>query len=95
MDQTIIYHVLSDESLDKKLKEILLTKEESLIERYHGVIIPSSWVAKIHNISERTVCNYVQRGLLPVVERTSSKGNYQFRLSDILRTDFDKLRKLI
>lgn len=44
MNQTIIYHVLSDESLDKKLKEILLTKEESLIERYHGVIIPSSWV---------------------------------------------------
>ncbi len=64
MNQTIIYHVLSDESLDKKLKEILLTKEESLIERYHGVIIPSSWVAKIHDISERTVCNYVQRGLL-------------------------------
>ncbi|MFG5858755.1 hypothetical protein LDB17_11215, partial [Dysgonomonas sp. Shenzhen-Wh21] len=46
MNQTIIYHVLSDESLDKKLKEILLTKEESLIERYHGVIIPSSWVVE-------------------------------------------------
>ncbi|SBV94887.1 hypothetical protein KL86DYS2_10810 [uncultured Dysgonomonas sp.] len=39
MNQTIIYHVLSEESLDKKLKEILLTKEESLIERYHGVIM--------------------------------------------------------
>ncbi|SHG33870.1 hypothetical protein [Dysgonomonas macrotermitis] len=95
MNGTVIYHVLSDESLDKKLKELLLTKEESLIERFHGVIVPSSWVCKIHNVSEATVTRYVKRGLLPVIERTSSRSNLQFRLSDILKTDFDKLRKLI
>lgn len=86
---------MSDEDFDKKLKDIKLKQEESYIDRYYGVIVPTEWVAKIHNVSPRTVVNYVQRGLLPIVERTSSKGNYHFRLSEILKIDFDKLRKLI
>lgn len=39
MNGTIIYQVLSDESLDKKLKEILLTKEESYLWKQNG----ASW----------------------------------------------------
>lgn len=83
------------EDFDQKLRELKLKEEESILDRYYTKLVSTSTVAEIHDISTRTVCRYVERGLLPVVERNSSKGNYKFRLSEVLKLDFNKLRKLI
>lgn len=95
MNTSITLHAISTEDFDKILREYKIREEESIIEKYYGVIIPTSMVALIHDVNPSTVCRYVQRGLIPIVERSSSKGNYKFRLSEILKLDFTKLRKLI
>lgn len=75
--------------------EAQLTKRESVIEKFYNVIVPTSWVALIHEVDQSTVCRYVQRGLIPIEDRSSSKGNYKFRFSEVLKLDFNKLRKII
>ncbi len=94
MQKNITYNINGDD-FSNLLKEMKLKEEESLIDRYNRVHIPTSIVALIHGVSTTTVCRYAQRGLIPIVDRTSSTGNYKFRLSEVLKLDFEKLKKTI
>lgn len=94
MEKNVTYNI-DGKDFNNILRDLKLKEEESHIDKYYSVLVPTSWVAHIHEVNPSTVCRYVQRGLIPVVDRTSSKGNYKFRLSEVLKLDFDKLRKLI
>lgn len=94
MEKNVIYNIDGND-FNNILRSLKLREEEALIDRYYSVLIPTAWVALIHEVNPSTVCRYVQRGLIPIVDRTSSNGNYKFRLSEILKLDFNKLKKLI
>lgn len=94
MEKNVTYSINGNDFNDL-LKELKLKEEEALLDKYYSVLIPTAWVAQIHEVDPSTVCRYVQRGLIPIVDRTSSTGNYKFRLSEVLKLDFNKLRKLI
>lgn len=94
MERNITYNI-TDIDLNNLLKDVKIKEEESIINKYYNVLVPTAWVAIIHGVDPSTICRYVQRNLIPTVERNSSKGNYKFRLSDVLQIDIDKLRKTI
>lgn len=94
MEKNITYNIDGND-FNSLLKELKLKEEESLIDKYYSVLVPTAWVALIHEVDPSTICRYVQRGLIPIVDRTSSTGNYKFRLSEILKLDLSKLRKCI
>ncbi|MDR2003304.1 MAG: hypothetical protein LBQ74_09765 [Prevotella sp.] len=86
--------------IDSKELNIFLENAKEMAKRdiadkFYGIIISTEWVCKMHEVSAATVARYVRQGYLPVLEKTSSNSNNKFRLSDILLTDFDKLKKLI
>lgn len=93
--QKVETYNINAEDFTQILKGVKLKEEESIIDKYYGVLIPTAWVALIHEVDPSTVCRYVQRGLIPIVDRSSSRGNYKFRLSEVLKLDFNKLRKTI
>ena len=94
MNRQTVYSINGDD-FSNLLKELKLKEEEAVIDKYYSVLVSTAWVAAIHEVDPSTVCRYVQRGLISTAERTSSKGNYKFRLSEVLRLDFNQLRKLI
>lgn len=85
---------MTEEDLHTVFFSIAKEKAEvQIYNRYYGVLVPASWVAKIHGVSYQTVFNYIKRGMISPVERGIGTENYQFRLSDVLKMDFNLLRK--
>lgn len=85
---------MNEEDLNRVLQTMVNEKEESrTYDRYYSVLVPASWVAKIHSVTYQTVFNYIQRGMIKPVDRISGSENYMFRLSEVLRMDFVMLRK--
>lgn len=85
--------------MERKDMEDLLsmfTKRHSEAEAYakfYNVLVPASWVAKIHGVCYQTVFRYIQRGLIIPEERTGREEHYLFRLSDVLKMDFKKFQR--
>lgn len=69
------------------------TSEEKAYAKFYNVLVPASWIAKIHNVSYQTVFRYIQGGMIVPEERNSRNDHYQFRLSEVLKMDFKKLQK--
>lgn len=85
---------MTQSDLETVVSGVLSEKAKAEIyERYYSVLIPASWVAKIHGVSYQTVFRYIQRGLITPEERSSREEHYLFRLSDVLKMDFKLLQK--
>ena len=95
MSKQIIYNHLDEDDLNKRIEAYQLKDGESIIDRYKDVLISVSWVAKMHCVREETIINLAKRGLLPFVKDKSKNNEFIFRLSDMIRVDIDKLRKMI
>lgn len=90
--ETIITYNVNKSELIEAIHDIQAAEIESkILNKFYNVIVGTSVVAKIHNVSEKTVLNYVDDGLLECEPRTGKK--YQFRLSQILKVDFGQLKK--
>ena len=79
----------------RELESIIEEKFNSLIEekcynRYYTVVVGVKEVAHIHNLSVMTVKRYIARGMITPLERDSSQENLKFRLSDVLKMDFNE-----
>lgn len=53
-------------------------------ERWHNVIVPSSWFCRMHSISPATLSRWISNGIV-TPEPRDKEGNYNFRLSYILK----------
>lgn len=89
--EDIFNHVSGLETRCKMLQDALEKKEESL-ERFYAVTMTTEEVAKFHRVCAATVRDYARRGLIPQ-HPNSTDGKLLFRASQILKLDFDKLRK--
>ena len=85
---------MTRDDLNSFASDIIAEKAEAkAYDRFYNVLIPTSWVAKMHHVSYQTVFRYIQRGLIVPEERQSRDEKYQFRLSEVLKMDFKKLQK--
>jgi len=90
--ETVITYNVSKKELIEAMHEMQATEIESkILNKFYNVIVGTSVVAEIHNVSEKTVLNYVSDGLIEHEPRTGK--NFKFRLSQVLRIDFPELKK--
>lgn len=60
-------------------------------DRFQSVFMTSGEVCKIHGISQSTLFRYVNSDIL-IPEPRSPKGKYQFRLSEVLKFQPEKVK---
>lgn len=85
---------ISKEDLTEVITGLLNEKAEAkAYDKYYNVLVPISWVSTIHKVKPVTVRRYIERGLIVPEERGSREEHYQFRLSSVLRMDFNTMRK--
>lgn len=60
--------------------------------KFYNTLCSVKQAAQMHNVSEQTVINYINDGLIPVEPRSVNES-YKIRLSDALQLDFNKLQK--
>ncbi|MBI9056820.1 MAG: hypothetical protein JEZ01_03510 [Labilibaculum sp.] len=90
--ETLITYNMNKDDLIQAMNEIRETEIESKIyNKFYNVIVGTNVVADIHKVSEKTVLNYVNDGLIDCEPRTGKK--YFFRLSYVLKIDFVQLKK--
>lgn len=87
---------MNEEDLNRVLQTMVNEKEESrTYDRYYSVLVPASWVAKIHSVTYQTVFNYIQRGMIKPVDRISgseklyvpSIGSFENGFCDVAKTN--------
>ena len=66
---------------------------DKFISRFENVIVNTKDVAKIHSVSEQTVLNYINDGLVTPEVKTKENQHHRFRLSYVLDLDFRELQK--
>lgn len=85
---------ISKEDLTEIITGLLNEKAEAkAYDKYYNVLVPISWVSVIHKVKPVTVRRYIERGLIVPEERGSREEHYQFRLSSVLRMDFNRLKR--
>ena len=90
--ETIITYNMNKSDLIEALHEVQSSEIESkILNKFYNVLVGTNVVAEIHNVSEKTVLNYVNDGLIECEPRTGKK--FQFRLSHVLKIDFGQLKR--
>lgn len=90
--ETVITYNVSKKELIEAMHEMQATEiEDKILNKFYNVIVGTNVVAEIHKVSEKTVLNYVNDGLIEHEPRVGKI--YKFRLSQVLRIDFGQLKK--
>jgi predicted DNA-binding transcriptional regulator AlpA len=88
--QSKVTYELDREDLLKAISEMVEEQDKSVFDRFYNVFINAKDVAKIHAISPQTVVNYIKDGRIK--PEPLSGRLYRFRLSEVLKMDFSKLK---
>lgn len=73
--------------------EVSKIKHEAFLNRFEQTIVNTKDVAKIHNVCEKTVINYINDGLIVPEMKINDGEHHRFRLSYVLTLDFKELQK--
>ena len=87
MQPELIYKVSGKELHEALADTLKETVEEKIYNRFYSVFIDCKTLAKIHNLSPRTVTRYIQDGTL-----ITEPGTKLFRLSYALKLDLTLIK---
>jgi hypothetical protein len=94
MEQTIVFG-MSKADLVEAMNEIISKEIESkILNKFYHILVSVNTLAEIYNQSTSTIRNYIDYALLIPIPKSSGARKYEFRLSYILTTDFDTLKKM-
>lgn len=79
---------LEEDDLRIVLKELL---EEVTLSRFEDRLVGLNTVADIHGVSCDTVIRRVEDGM--IIPETDKGEHYKFKLSEVLKMDFRKMKK--
>lgn len=89
MQSEIIYKV-TEIDLRKVLADFVKEEEGKVFDKYYNVIVDAKTVANIHGTTPQTIIRHVKSG---AITTEPSEGRvYRFRLSEVLKLDFQKLK---
>lgn len=95
MNSTIVYQ-MSPEDLEKFFNVNLAKREvDNFLSRFRNVLVTVQDIANIHQVTTKTVYNYINEGILIPEFREKEQEVYKFRLEEVLKYDFKAMRKQI
>ena len=89
---------IDQQAMEASLKNVIaeLANElanETVVNKFYNRFVSAQTVAEIHGVHYMTVMAHIKAGNIPVQEGHIKNGQYQIRLSEALKLDFEKLRK--
>ncbi len=83
----IIYQI-EREDLKEEIRELA---EEAALAKFEDRMVGVNTVADIHGVSRDTVIRRIEDGM--IIPETDKGEHYKFKLSEVLKMDFRKMKK--
>ena len=85
---------IDQQTMEASLKNVIAElANETVVNKFYNRFVSAQTVAEIHGVHYMTVMAHIKSGNIPVQEGHIKNGQYQIRLSEALKLDFEKLRK--